>query len=58
MSVSSASNLLTKSQIIAVLSENDADFAKEFPIASIDLFGSYARDERPPERRRPSSELQ
>lgn len=48
MSVSSASNLLTKSQIIAVLSENDADFAKEFPIASLELFGSYARDEQTP----------
>jgi len=49
MSVSSASNLLTKSQIIAVLSENYADLAEEFPIASLELFGSYARDEQTPQ---------
>jgi hypothetical protein len=49
MSVSSAGNLLTKSQIIAVLSENYADLAKEFPIASLELFGSYARDEQTPQ---------
>lgn len=49
MSVSSANNLLTKSQIIAVLSENYADLAKEFSIASLELFGSYARDEQTPQ---------
>ena len=49
MSVSSASNLLTKSQIIAVLSENYADLVEEFPIASLELFGSYARDEQTPQ---------
>ena len=46
---SSANNLLTKSQIIAILSENYADLAKEFPIASLQVFGSYARDEQTPQ---------
>jgi predicted nucleotidyltransferase len=49
MSVSSASNLLTRSQIIAVLTENYADLAQQFSVASLALFGSYARDEQTPQ---------
>ena len=49
MSDSSASNLLTRPQIIAVLTENYADLAQRFSVASLALFGSYARDEQTPQ---------
>lgn len=49
MPVSNGSNLLTRAQIIAVLTENYADLAQQFPIASLALFGSYARNEQTPQ---------
>ena len=49
MSVSSASNLLTRPQIMAVLTENYADLAQQFSVASLALFGSYARDKQTPQ---------
>ncbi len=49
MPVSNASNLLTRSQIIAILTENYADLAQQFSVASLALFGSCARDGQTPQ---------
>jgi predicted nucleotidyltransferase len=49
MSASSDNSLLTRSQIIAVLTDNYADLAQQFCVASLALFGSYARDEQTPQ---------
>ena len=49
MPVSNGSNLLTRAQIIAVLTENYAGLAQQFSVASLALFGSYARNEQTPQ---------
>lgn len=49
MPVLNTSNLLTRPQIIAVLTENYAGLAQQFSVASLALFGSYARDEQTPQ---------
>ena len=45
MAAAMAETVYTKSELIAVL----RDFSREFQIPAVYLFGSYARDEAPPE---------
>lgn len=49
MTVSSADQLLTRSQVASVLRENFDALSKEFHVASFEIFGSYARDEQTPQ---------
>jgi predicted nucleotidyltransferase len=49
MSIYSDNHVLTQSQLVTVLTQNYAVLAKEFPIASLALFGSYARNEQTPQ---------
>jgi predicted nucleotidyltransferase len=49
MVVSSTSTSLTRSQVVSVLSENFDALSKGFHVASLEIFGSCARDEQPPQ---------
>lgn len=46
---STGNRLLTRTEVVSVLAENFAALAQEFSIASLALFGSYARDEQTPQ---------
>jgi uncharacterized protein len=41
--------MMTKAEILDKLRANKSDIQKKYPIASIALFGSYAREEQTPE---------
>ena len=49
MTVSSSHSLLTSADVVALLQRHFDHLAKEFHVASLDLFGSYAHGEQTPE---------
>jgi predicted nucleotidyltransferase len=49
MAISSANQLLTRSRVVSLINENFDALSKEFHVASLEIFGSYARDEQTPE---------
>lgn len=46
---STDNRLLTQTKVVSVLARNFTALAQEFSIASLALFGSYARDEQTPQ---------
>jgi len=46
---STDNRLLTRIEVVSVLAEHFTALAQEFSIASLALFGSYARDEQTPQ---------
>lgn len=49
MSGSSANQSLTTSRVVSLLSENFDALSNEFHVASLEIFGSYARNEQTPQ---------
>lgn len=49
MAISGANQLLTRSRVVSLINENFDALSQEFHVASLEIFGSYARDEQTPE---------